>query len=71
MHIILVEKKQSVKQRNRPISGPILSDPVIRPDPMSTRIPVLNLMKVFTLCQALIHFPYLANKAIIVLVTLN
>ena len=28
MHIILVKKKQSVKQRNRPISGPIRSDPV-------------------------------------------
>ena len=37
MHIILVKKKQSVKQRDRPISGPILSDPVIRPYPVNTR----------------------------------
>ena len=37
MHIILVKKKQSVKQRNMPISGPIRSDPVIRPDPVITR----------------------------------
>ena len=45
MHIILVKKKQSVKQRNRPISGPIRSDPVIRPDPVNTR----------TLCK--VHCP--------------
>ena len=37
MHIILLKKKQSVKQTNRPISGPIRSDPVIRPDPVNTR----------------------------------
>ena len=37
MHIILVKKKQSVKQRNRPISGPIRSDLVIRPDQVNTR----------------------------------
>ena len=36
----LLRKKQSVKQRNRPISGPIRSDPVIRPDPVNTRTPV-------------------------------
>ena len=31
------KEKQSVKQRNMPISGPIRSDPVIRPDPVITR----------------------------------
>ena len=31
------KEKQSVKQRNGPISGPIRSDPVIRPDPVNTR----------------------------------
>ena len=41
MHIILVKNKQSVKQRNRPISGPIRSDPVIRPDPVNTRTPIV------------------------------
>ena len=43
MHIILVKKKQSVKQRNRPISGPIRSDPVIRPDPVNTRTRILTM----------------------------
>ena len=33
-HISCIEK-HSVKQRNRPISGQILSDPVIRPDPVN------------------------------------
>ena len=45
MHIILVKKKQSVKQRNRPISGPIRSDPVIRPDPVNTRTPYQHVHK--------------------------
>ena len=31
------KEKKSVKQRNRPISGPIRSDPVIRTDPVNTR----------------------------------
>ena len=35
------KEKESVKQRNRPISGPILSDPVIRPNPVNTRTPSL------------------------------
>ena len=37
MQFIPVKKKQAVKQRNMPISGPIRSDPVIRPDPVNTR----------------------------------
>ena len=48
MHIILVKKKQSVKQRNRQISGrsgPILLGPVIWPDPVNTRTPFLDIVK--------------------------
>ena len=37
INTILVKKKNSVKQKNRQISGPIWSDPVIRPDPVNTR----------------------------------